>query len=105
MTYGFVKYQHARDAENAVRELNGREVNGKKIKVSYARRGLDASNSKVFVKRLPPQYTFGDVHSLFLQFGEIIETRLLMDSEGNSRQIAFIQYANRQDADAGNIRF
>lgn len=67
MTYGFVKFQHARDAENAVKELNGREVNGKKIKVSYARRGLDASNSKIFVKRLPPLYTFGDVHSLFSQ--------------------------------------
>lgn len=67
MTYGFVKYQHSRDAETALRELNGREVEGKKIKVSYARRGLDASNSKVFVKKLPQQYTFGDVHSLFLQ--------------------------------------
>jgi RNA recognition motif-containing protein len=67
LTYGFVKFQQHSDAERAVRELNGREIEGKKIKVSYARRGLDATQTKIFVKRIPPQYTFEDVHRLFLK--------------------------------------
>jgi RNA recognition motif-containing protein len=137
MTYGFVKFKFHNDAEKAMRELNGREIDGKRIKVSYARRGLDSTQSKIFVKRIPPQYTFEDVHRLFLpvpilflshslclslcltlsltlslsapssshltdsQFGEIIETRLLLDEKGKSRQIAFIQYAFRQEAETG----
>ena len=67
MTYGFVKFQSSKDAAIALRDMSGYEIAGKKIKVGYARRGLDSSNSKVFVKRLPPHYTFVDVHRLFLQ--------------------------------------
>jgi hypothetical protein len=36
-----------------------------------------------------------------LQCGEIIECRLLVDSEGQSRQLAFVQFATHADAETG----
>jgi RNA recognition motif-containing protein len=67
MTYGFVRYQNPSDAIVAMSELNGREIFGKRIKVGFARPGIDTTNCKLYVKRVPPSYTLDDVHSLFSQ--------------------------------------
>jgi RNA recognition motif-containing protein len=99
MTYGFVRFQNPNDAIVAMSELNGREICGKRIKVGFARPGLDTVNCKLYVKRVPPSYGLDDVHKLFSQFGEILESRLLTDAKGQSRQVAFVQYTNRQDAE------
>jgi RNA recognition motif-containing protein len=100
MTYGFVRYQNPSDAIVAMSELNGREIFGKRIKVGFARPGIDTTNCKLYVKRVPPSYTLDDVHSLFSQFGEILESRLLTDAKGHSRQVAFVQYTNRQGSES-----
>jgi RNA recognition motif-containing protein len=65
MTYGFVKFQNSNDAIVAISELNGREICGKRIKVGFSRPGLDTTNSKLYVKRVPPSYHLEDVHHLF----------------------------------------
>ncbi len=65
MTYGFVRFQNPTDAIRAMSELNGQEICGKRIKVGFARRGIDTANCKLYVKRVPPTYTVEDVHKLF----------------------------------------
>eukprot|EP00604_Paraphysomonas_vestita_P003063 CAMPEP_0174817882 /NCGR_PEP_ID=MMETSP1107-20130205/436_1 /TAXON_ID=36770 /ORGANISM="Paraphysomonas vestita, Strain GFlagA" /LENGTH=284 /DNA_ID=CAMNT_0016028979 /DNA_START=135 /DNA_END=989 /DNA_ORIENTATION=- len=104
MTYGFVRFQNPNDALHAMSELNGRDICGKRIKVSFARRGIDTTNCKLYVKRVPPSYSLDDIHKLFSQFGEILEARLLTDNKGHSRQVAFIHYTNRMDADTALMR-
>ena len=67
MTYGFVRFQNPNDALYAMSELNGREICGKRIKVGFARRGIDTTNCKLYVKRVPQSYSLDDIQKLFSQ--------------------------------------
>jgi len=94
LTYGFIKYARTEDASSAVIEKNGYQIGNKKLKVSMARRQTeDIQFRKLFVSKLPPSYTQDDVRNLFLKFGEIIECRLLMESDkARSRESAFVEF-------------
>eukprot|EP00602_Paraphysomonas_sp_CaronLab_P007852 CAMPEP_0185032350 /NCGR_PEP_ID=MMETSP1103-20130426/20327_1 /TAXON_ID=36769 /ORGANISM="Paraphysomonas bandaiensis, Strain Caron Lab Isolate" /LENGTH=337 /DNA_ID=CAMNT_0027568203 /DNA_START=217 /DNA_END=1227 /DNA_ORIENTATION=+ len=95
LSYGFVRFLRTEDACEAIEAKNGCSIGNKKIKVSVARpkpRNMP-SNRKLFVSKLPLWYTESKVEELFSRFGDIIECRLLMDSETNvSRGSAFVQY-------------
>lgn len=100
LTYGFVLFASSEDALKALESLNGYSIYGKHIKVSLARRreSLD-KRSKLYVTRIPANFTWEMTHDLFSQFGNIIEFRLLVDEEGKSRQIAFVEYSSRKESD------
>ena len=71
LTYGFVKFVRNEDASNALNGLNGLEIYGKKIKVSYARPSdPEIKNSKIFITRLPKSYTTEDITELFREVKE-----------------------------------
>jgi hypothetical protein len=68
LTYGFVKFQRNEDALSAIHSLNGLEIYGKKIKVSFARPSdPEIKNSKIFITRLPRSYSTEDIHRLFAE--------------------------------------
>mmetsp|Transcript_7219 Transcript_7219/g.7579 ORF Transcript_7219/g.7579 Transcript_7219/m.7579 type:complete len:538 (-) Transcript_7219:934-2547(-) len=101
LTYGFVMFEKEEDANKALNDVNGLSVCGKQLKVSVARpRNFGGKGCKLHISRLPSHYTWEMVNNLFSQFGEIIELRLLVNQDGNSRQVAFIQYSNREESDA-----
>ena len=56
-------------------------------------------NCKLFVANLPLHYGQPELVGLFMQFGRIIESRILMDANtGLSRCKAFVQFDNRTEA-------
>ncbi len=66
-------FENEEDAEKAVNELNGLSVCGKQIKVSVARpRDFGAKGCKLHVSRIPVDYTWDMVNSLFSQVDFII---------------------------------
>ncbi|KAJ2704638.1 hypothetical protein H4R19_005211 [Coemansia spiralis] len=67
----------------------------------------DMRGEKIFVGGLPPSATDADLNSSFARFGNIIDTKLLMDREtGRSRRYGFLEYdsedAALQAVTAGN---
>lgn len=93
--FGFVDYFNAEDADRAIENLNGSEVNQKKIKVSYARpSGDEIKNANLYVTNLPPNFAEKDVRSMFAKYGEIIQCRLV----GNHSGIAFVLFNLNEQA-------
>lgn len=100
--YGFVKFIDFKDAVEAVEEKNGYEIEGKRLKVSFARPpSNNIKNCKLYVTNLPRDYDHVKVSQLFAHFGEIIECRVLRDTHANQyKGVAFIQFAERSQSDA-----
>ena len=58
--YGFVEYINPDDADRAIEQLNGLEVQNKKIKVSFARPpGQDIKDTNLYIQNLPRWVFYG----------------------------------------------
>lgn len=67
--FGFVNFYRAEDAEKAKREINGKELNGKMLKVTnlvYGQR-VERKKNNIYVKHLPVEnnYTDEDLHVIY----------------------------------------
>merc|ERR1719361_1097831 len=97
--YGFVKYDNPISAERALNALNGYELNGKKLKVAFARQQCKAiTNSNLYLTNIPPHFTDSNLVKLFNDFGKIIECRVLMDQNGQSRGVGFVRMDTHHNA-------
>mmetsp|Transcript_4828 Transcript_4828/g.7342 ORF Transcript_4828/g.7342 Transcript_4828/m.7342 type:complete len:358 (+) Transcript_4828:117-1190(+) len=102
LSYGFVKFARAEDANSAIAARNGYRVGNKQLKVSVARpKPADIQNRKLFVSKLPLSYTESQVRELFAEYGDIIECRLLLESDRTtSRGSAFVEYNLASECEA-----
>ena len=99
--YCFVNYHTAVDADKAIQNLNGLPLQNKMIKVSYARPSSTAiKNANLYVAYLPKTFTQSDLEALFLPFGGIITSKILVDSAtGLSRGVGFVRYDKHSEAE------
>eukprot|EP01083_Nonionella_stella_P085622 237465_1 len=97
--YGFVKYDNAVSAERALTALNGYELNGKKLKVAYARPQCKAiTNANLYITNVPPHFTDANLRKLFHGYGRIVECRVLKDQNGHSRGVGFVRMDTHHNA-------
>merc|ERR1712113_1009216 len=97
--YGFVKYDNAVSAERALTALNGYELNGKKLKVAFARPQCKAiTNANLYITNVPPHFNDNNLKKLFDEFGKIVECRVLMDQNGQSRGVGFVRMDTHHNA-------
>lgn len=103
--YGFVKYMRYEGAREAIQAKNGLGIGHKRIKVSYARPpSEEIRNCKLYITNLPKEYSDKEVVSLFSQFGEIIECRVLKDRNMKAnRGVAFVQFNLRSQANTALV--
>lgn len=93
--FGFVDYETHEQALKAIDELNGHEVDTKKIKVAFARpAGQDIKQANLYVKNVPSSWSQEDVRKVFEPYGSIIQVRVL----GNDRGVAFVLFDLRKQA-------
>nr|XP_002056279.2 polyadenylate-binding protein 1A isoform X1 [Drosophila virilis] len=99
--YGFVNFSAAGNANLAQVCLNGRQVRGKRLKVSPARpSSMDIRNAKVYVANLPIDYNEQKVRATFGRYGNILDLNVLKDRfTGLSRGIAFVRFDLKSSAD------
>jgi len=99
--YGFVKYKREEDAMKAVQQLNGRTIQNKRIKVSFARPSSDIiKNTNLYVSGLPKSFVNDDIKKFFGQAGKIISVRILTCKEtGMSRGVCFVRYDTKPEAE------
>ena len=99
MGYAFIEYVSEKLAANAINQMNGKETEGKTIKVSYARQSSsETKNTNVYVASLPATVTEDKLLELFQSFGTVLTHKLLSNPDGSSRGAGFVRYATNTEA-------
>lgn len=107
--YGFVHYETAEAANNAIKHVNGMLLNDKKVFVGHHISKKDrqskfeemkANFTNVYIKNIDPEITDEEFRKMFEKFGEITSATLSRDQEGKSRGFGFVNFSTHESAQA-----
>lgn len=107
--YGFVHYEDAEAANNAIKHVNGMLLNDKKVFVGHhvAKKDrlskfeeMKANFTNIYIKNLDQSINDEEFRTMFGKFGEITSATLSQDQEGKSRGFGFVNYATHDSAQA-----
>ena len=120
--FGFVKFVNPSDADKARIAFDKKPMDGKILKVAFARRQCKAiTNSNLFIQNIPLHLTTADLRDLFNEYGmhslfanldnnkndlktlkytkgKIIECRVLKNDQGESRGRGFVRLDTHHNA-------
>jgi polyadenylate-binding protein len=106
--YGFVHYETAEAANNAIKHVNGMLLNEKKVYVGHHIPKKDrmskfeemkANFTNIYVKNIEQDATDDEFRALFEQYGEITSATLANDPEtGKHRGFGFVNYVKHEAA-------
>ncbi len=106
--YGFVHYETAEAATNAIKAVNGMLLNEKKVFVGHHIPKKDrmskfeemkANFTNIYVKNVDPEANEEEFRDLFERYGQITSASLAQDNEtGKSRGFGFVNYVRHEDA-------
>jgi polyadenylate-binding protein len=105
--YGFVHYETAEAADNAIKAVNGMLLNDKKVYVGHhiprkeRQSKLDemkAQFTNLYVKNLDPEMGQAEFEQLFSQFGAVTSALISVDEEGKSKGFGFVNYERHEEA-------
>ncbi|KAK5113777.1 Protein phosphatase PP2A regulatory subunit B [Meristemomyces frigidus] len=106
--YGFVHYETAEAADQAIKNVNGMLLNEKKVFVGHHIPKKDrmskfeemkANFTNIYVKNIEPEVTDDQFRELFEKYGDITSASLSHDNEtGKSRGFGFVNYVHHEDA-------
>jgi len=107
--YGFVHYETAEAASNAIKSVNGMLLNEKKVFVGHHVSKKDRTNkfdelkanfTNIYVKNIDVEVSEDEFRTLFEKHGEITSASLAMDNEtGKSRGFGFVNFVNHEEAE------
>ncbi|KAJ5183326.1 Polyadenylate-binding protein cytoplasmic and nuclear [Penicillium capsulatum] len=107
--YGFVHYETAEAANNAIKHVNGMLLNDKKVFVGHHISKKDrqskfeemkANFTNIYVKNLELEVGDDEFRKIFEKYGEITSATLSHDQEGKSRGFGFVNYSTHESAQA-----
>lgn len=107
--YGFVHYDTAEAATNAIKHVNGMLLNEKKVFVGHHIPKKDrmskfeemkANFTNIYVKNVSPDVTEDDFRELFEKHGDISSASLALDENGKSRGFGFVNFIHHEEASA-----
>ena len=106
--YGFVHYETAEGASNAIKSVNGMLLNEKKVFVGHhiPRKDRDskfdemkANFTNIYVKNIQPEVTDAEFRTLFENYGDVTSASIAREPEtGKSRGFGFVNYVNHENA-------
>lgn len=105
--FGFVHYDNAESAKEAIESVNGMLLNDLEVYVGPHILKKDRESkwqelvenyTNIYVKNFSTEWTKDDLEKLFSPFGTITSLYLATDENGNSRGFAFINYEKHEDA-------
>jgi polyadenylate-binding protein len=107
--YGFVHYETAEAANNAIKHVNGMLLNDKKVFVGHHISKKDrqskfeemkANFTNIYIKNIDLEITDDEFRIMFEKYGDITSATLSHDQDGKSRGFGFVNYANHESAEA-----
>lgn len=105
--YGFVHYETAEAADNAIKAVNGMLLNDKKVYVGHhiSRKErqskideMKAQFTNLYIKNVATDVTEEEFQALFDQFGAVTSAVIQRDEQGNSKGFGFVNYEGHEDA-------
>jgi polyadenylate-binding protein len=105
--YGFVHYETAEAATNAIKHVNGMLLNEKKVFVGHHIPKKDrmskfeemkANYTNVYVKNIDLEVSDDEFRGLFEKYGQITSASLAHDDQGKSRGFGFVNFVKHEDA-------
>lgn len=106
--YGFVHYETAEAANNAIKHVNGMLLNEKKVFVGHHIPKKDrmskfeemkANFTNIYVKNIEPEVTDEEFRELFEKHGQVTSASLARDNEtGKARGFGFVNFVRHEDA-------
>eukprot|EP00118_Oscarella_pearsei_P009093 m.50323 g.50323 ORF g.50323 m.50323 type:complete len:949 (+) comp34064_c0_seq16:20-2866(+) len=115
MGYGFIEFQQAGDAKEALKRLQGYQLDGHALELKFSDRAKrvkggmpskkatkkDQKSAKILVRNVPFEATPKEIREIFNTFGEIKTLRLPRKAGGKQaghRGFAFVEYLTKEDA-------
>ncbi|KAL9617299.1 MAG: hypothetical protein Q9160_007879 [Pyrenula sp. 1 TL-2023] len=105
--YGFVHYETAEAASQAIKQVNGMLLNDKKVFVGHhiAKKDrqskfeeMKANFTNIYVKNIDYDVTDDEFRELFEKYGEVTSASIARSDEGKSRGFGFVNYIDHEDA-------
>ncbi|CAI8606303.1 unnamed protein product [Vicia faba] len=103
--YGFVQFESAESAQNAIDKLNGMLINDKQVFVGHFLRKQDRDSvlsktrfNNVYVKNLSESFSEEDLRVTFGEYGTITSAVLMRDADGRSKCFGFVNFESPDDA-------
>lgn len=102
--FGFVDYKDPDHAVRAIDTLNGLQLQNKRIKVAYSRKGENIKNANLYVRGLPRTMNQAELEAMFSEFGNVVNCRILVEqSTGQSKGVGFILFDKKDQAEAAML--
>lgn len=107
--YGFVHYETAEAANNAIKHVNGMLLNEKKVFVGHhipkkermsKFEEMKANFTNIYVKNIDLEVSDEDFRELFEKHGDITSASIARDDQGKSRGFGFVNYIRHEAAAA-----
>jgi polyadenylate-binding protein len=107
--YGFVHYETAEAANNAIKHVNGMLLNEKKVFVGHhipkkermsKFEEMKANFTNIYVKNIDLDVTDDEFRELFEKHGDITSASIARDDQGKSRGFGFVNYIKHESASA-----
>jgi polyadenylate-binding protein len=115
--FGFVNFETAEDAERAVIELHGQEIDGKAVFVGRAQKKSERESElrakfeqikmehmtkyqgvNLYIKNLDDDIDDGKLRGIFDQFGTITSAKVMSDNKGQSKGFGFVCFSTPEEA-------
>ena len=98
--YGFVHYENEQSALEAISKINGTEISGQKVLVTKFVPQKERMNSRnVFVKNFGTSLDDEGLKNLFIQFGEIVNAKVMKDELDISKGFGFVCFKDASAAE------
>jgi len=102
--YGFVRYDLAESADNALKALNGYQIQNKRLKVAISKpssKGPEKAN--LYVAGFSAEWTEEQLAELVTDFGTPVETKILYDKlTQKSKRCGFVRMKTYDEATAAS---
>lgn len=105
--YGFVHYETAEAATQAIKQVNGMLLNDKKVFVGHhiAKKDrqskfeeMKANFTNIYVKNIDYEVGDDEFRELFEKYGDVSSASIARNDEGKSRGFGFVNYIHHEDA-------
>jgi len=117
MGFGFVECHTVNDAKKAIRDLQGKLLDGYALELSLSRKSnkegaTDSPNmkkkkkltTKLLVRNVPFEATRIELYKLFGTYGSLKQVRLPKKMDGSHRGFAFVEYVSAEDAQNAMVK-
>jgi polyadenylate-binding protein len=98
--YGFVNFSSKEDADKAIAELNGTELEGSKLLIERYNKDIkrEAKFNNLYVRGFDESFDEASLVKMFTPFGELGSVTIMKDEEGKSKKFGFVCFKEAEPA-------